>query len=427
MHDDVRQALGTALNAALQALQSLSLPVDTYLIWRKNEAGGWAGTYELRPNFSPIYAALDWEALGRDLGEAIRRHHPAYLGTVGSSVFGTLRLTPSWVLQQSVVHLGKLHRSLSVPQAAIDAVVQEFAAFVDGPTIPMSLAAPLVNFRTDESVDKIDLPKGLAIRRLSEDEVSDIHGGNVGLLPWLPRPTIIQMCEFALAGDFSEIKLVGEGLLPQVSQAFQEVQDSLSRAVLALRTFKTGQIGFYGFRLRPKGFCPVPGTTSYGVEQIPIGSYQLAGAEIQAFVDHARAIFSPLHASLEMACSRLADAETRRQQRDRLLDAVIGLEAVFLANVGKEEYRGEMRYRFSLNYSTLYDAPADRLEAFRVARSLYDLRSRLAHGGAVSAMSEKLGSEKLPLAEAALRGMRNPPNDDSKIPHKRGSASLPRP
>src|SRR5262249_15860472 len=116
--------------------------------------------------------------------------------------------------------------------------------------------------------------------------------------------------------------------------------------------------------------------------------------------DHARLVFSDLHLSLEVACSRLGDAETRLQPRDAIMDAVIGLEAILLAQAGKEQYRGEMRYRFSLNYSILFQSPDDRPPHLYAARSLYGLRSTIAPGGQVKE-PVAVGPDRLTLHQAA--------------------------
>ena len=106
---------------------------------------------------------------------------------------------------------------------------------------------------------------------------------------------------------------------------------------------------------------------------------------------------------MEMACSRLADAQIRLRPHDRLVDAVIGLESLLLAGLRNEDRRGELKFRFSSHYSALFAAPEDRLRAFRVAKDLYDLRSTIAHGGMPREGNCRVGDERLSLQDAALR------------------------
>jgi hypothetical protein len=51
----------------------------------------------------------------------------------------------------------------------------------------------------------------------------------------------------------------------------------------------------------------------------------------------------------------------------------------------------------------LFDGPEARHRAFRVAKDLYDLRSTIAHGGALTADAHRIGDEKLTLDGAAIR------------------------
>src|SRR5207253_2441648 len=153
------------------------------------------------------------------------------------------------------------------------------------------------------------------------------------------------------------------------------VQEQLDRAVMAIRTFTSRPIGYEVLRVKPKSLYPVPGAgAKQWNEHIPIAMALLRVDEVRALQEYAGHVFAPLHPSLEMACRRLADAVVRPRARDKILDAVVGLEAILLAAAGKEEYRGELRYRFSINYSSLQSSPKERYQAFLLARNMYDLR-----------------------------------------------------
>jgi hypothetical protein len=117
-------------------------------------------------------------------------------------------------------------------------------------------------------------------------------------------------------------------------------------------------------------------------------------------VKHADLIFACSEPAMEMACSRLADAANRTKPQDRIVDAVIGMEAILLAGLGNEEGRGELSFRFSLNYSTLFKTPEDRQHGYRVARDLYRLRSIIAHGTSLDEENLKIAGAKPKLPEA---------------------------
>jgi hypothetical protein len=98
--------------------------------------------------------------------------------------------------------------------------------------------------------------------------------------------------------------------------------------------------------------------------------------------------------------STISDAENRIRPEDQLIDAVIGLEAILLASV---EDRTELKFRFALNYSTLASNPTERLNYFRTAKHLYDLRSKIAHGMKFTTSNVKIGNNRFTLGAAATK------------------------
>jgi hypothetical protein len=85
-----------------------------------------------------------------------------------------------------------------------------------------------------------------------------------------------------------------------------------------------------------------------------------------------------IDSQLELACSRLAEAEVRLSLRDQLLDAVIGLDALLLG----KPYPGEQRKVFSLRYASLKPKES-RLQAYKEAYLIYGARNDAAHGNQV--------------------------------------------
>jgi hypothetical protein len=404
MNDEIKVPFRGALRQTLAVLRSVDRDrSEVHLIWRRTGPRAWQGEYEPRPSLVPVFSpgAVDWDALSKDLGESLRAHQPEYLGMVGSSITGLLSLTPSFLLQRLVLEIWRRHSTFDVSDNVIETLVEEWAAFVDSPVIPVEYLAHLINFSADEEINGIALPQGVTLKRLDDNEITELYGGPMEALMFPPNQRPVGIHEFALIGAFDEPKIVGGGITGE-SAEFGEIRNVLNRAILAFRTFKKGGIGFETIRLRERRFCPVPfGARIFSQEHVPFGGYHLAYEELEVFQRHAELVSANLHPSIEMACSRLGDAETRIQARDRIVDAVIGLEAILLAGTGKEEQRGEMRYRFSLNYSTHFVAPEEKFRAFQTAKELYDLRSRIAHGGSLDGTAVKYGGEKVTLAEVA--------------------------
>jgi hypothetical protein len=283
-------------------------------------------------------------------------------------------------LTSAVQHLWKTAGTLDVPDEAIDELVDDWCAFLDSSTIALSITVPLLNFSGDHEIAAVTLPSGLFIMRLTDEQINRVYGGH----PLMPRPSrgLVGPCEYAITGTITEEKIIGEWR-PAANERNQ-LSEKLDRAILSLRTFKPFAIGYDQVHIRPVRFNPylVVGSLGFGNSYTPYGHYPLAKAEVPLLEGHAAYFTNPLHSSLEAACTRLSDAAVRGQPRDKLLDAVIGLEAILLADPYTDDKdRGELRYRFAMNYSALQTAPSARRDAFRSAKKLYDCRSRVAHGG----------------------------------------------
>ena len=179
-------------------------------------------------------------------------------------------------------------------------------------------------------------------------------------------------------------------VLTQIARGNRIVGDKFDRAVTALRTFKAGYVGYEKICGTAMTFCPL-NVGEYGHSDlfIPLGHYSISESEATVLAGHSKAMHAVRDSAMQMACRRLADAETRLHDEDRLVDAVIGLEAWLLTDGN----RSELSYRFALNYSTLGTTPAERYELYQRARTLYSLRSSIAHGGEPATSSQPLSDE----------------------------------
>ena len=401
MHAEPRDLLRQAILASIPHLQPLVAQFsEQYQVWRKIDDSRWHSEFQLRPDMVKVFCEADKQIneASAAFWDSFAAHHPEYDGTIG---FGGYQF--NWAMDRSYIvgsafdYLWRQHKTFDLSDAQVEAIVQEFADFVDSPTVRLRFLAQLVNFRMP--ADSLALPSGLAIRRLSEDEVSEFHGGRMGTLAQIPYQSL-GIHEFVLAGELDEPKILGNSQ-PQAETVADRAKEVLDKAVLSLRTFKEGHVGYDYIHFRPVTFCPI-GLFSVGAgdKYIPMGSYSLTVSEYEALTKHAELIFACSEPAMKMACSRLGDAENRTRPEDRIIDAVIGMEALLLAGV--DGRRGELSFRFSLNYAMLF--PTDeRQDAYRLARDLYSLRSRIAHGSSVDEGKLKIAGEKLTLSEAGKR------------------------
>lgn len=319
---------------------------------------------------------FDWTKLSPAFDSLFRKHYPAYVESVGVQGL-RVRLEPEGIAHKIVAELWKRQWPATPSSDDMEVLLSEFEQFVDTQTIDVDCLAPLEGFRADGGVDEIPLPNGVTIRRLTEREVSELFGGwdlEVGVL-----------CEFALVGQFQLDKRLGAmpPVEPGEAPTLMPIQKTLNRTETAMRCFKSGGLSYRDVRITPRKFVPFPMPGSSTSSSPVAGSYKVSHDEVPALQQHVGFFSDSLHLALELAAERLAEAEGRTRQRDRLLDAVIGLEAVLLFNPGSEVYRGELRYRFAVNYSTLAHPPAQRYIDFKSAQAVYDTRSAIAHGARV--------------------------------------------
>jgi hypothetical protein len=403
MHDEVKDTLRAAIAQVGPALQChVGQFTEPFLVWRK-EGEQWHGEYQERPSLMNIFAAArrQMDEAGTDFLRACRQHHPEYGGMVGFPCSGRMNILyqPGFILGQVMGTLWTRYGIFQPVADAVEVIVQEFADFIDQPRMRLRFMAQLLNYRMEPAT--IALPKGLVIRRLSEQEVSDIHGGPLWQLGFTPRRSMGPL-QYAIEGEFEMPKVFGDA--PDNDQGGGNIRGQLDRAVLALRTFKEGQVGYDHVRFRTMRFCPIPlPSFGYGDLHIPFGQYTISNNEVEPLREHAAMVLACMEPGMEMACSRLADAQVRLRPHDRLVDAVIGLESLLLAGLRNEDRRGELKFRFSLHYSTLFGTAEERHRAFRVAKDLYDLRSVIAHGGSPQQANCRVGDERLSLQDAALR------------------------
>lgn len=356
MNDEVKIALKNAITMSLPILQPLTVQyTEPHLVWSRDGEQRWHGEYKDQPSFLSIFSASSkpLEEIGSEFLQLFRSHYPRFGGLLGLASLGLTNIVndPSYILGNALIELWDRYGTFECGDDAVEAIVQEFAEFVDSPTLRIRFEAQLLNYKMKRQ--KIEFAGNMTIRQLTEKEVSEIYGGSIRLLIRLiPKPTI-GIHDFVLEGEFEEPKIFGDQPLSE-SLATSTVRPNLDKAILALRTFKEGRIGYDYVRFKPIKYCPLPLTAmGYGDLYVPLGEYNVSDEEIEPLQRHARLIYSKLDPAMELACSRLSDAQTRLHARDRLVDAVIGLEALLLAGLPKEG-RGELRYRFAINYSTMF-------------------------------------------------------------------------
>lgn len=105
--------------------------------------------------------------------------------------------------------------------------------------------------------------------------------------------------------------------------------------------------------------------------------YVLESSEVESL----RLVFDAIHdisnPNLRVALSRLNRQYTRETEDDRIIDAVVALESIYLANANDE-----LKFRLGIRVVAHLggDDVAERERLFELVSASYDLRSRIVHG-----------------------------------------------
>lgn len=123
------------------------------------------------------------------------------------------------------------------------------------------------------------------------------------------------------------------------------------------------------------------GQTIYWPFQIEQKPETLDAASLSAKVAAYLDLPEKTRAGLRIALERLRAAQIHSWYHERIMDLGIALEATLFG--GGERYPGEIKYRFTIRGTVLYGGdPQQRKKTASLLKALYDIRSRVAHGGA---------------------------------------------
>jgi len=393
--DEIRRATTTFF----AELQRTPVPEEGQWIYERNAAGNWQGSFVSRPGGYALLAAHQAlvDRLSDELTAVLTADYPDHMQSIG--IGGS-----SGILQAHMI-IGRLaHEALTrfgsfaISDEQLDQLLTEVATFFDSPTIQLRLMAPVLNVHGSRDIPPISFPGGIVMRPITDEEFTDTYGGNP---IFRGTRSLFTFPDFVFVREIEVEKIIGRRPGP-ADDLFKPTQELLDRCILALSSFKDGgPVGYDGVRVVP---AELAFGAAFGIQQlwgndhVPSGHYDLTPDEAPTLEAYAK-LFENIHSTLEMACQRLVDATRRTKARDSIVDAVIGLESMLLVEAGNEKQRGEMRFRFALNYAALF-AVAERKDAFYTARDLYDIRSLIAHGGEPK-QKEKINAKEMTLHEIA--------------------------
>jgi hypothetical protein len=355
------------------AAQSIGMPQVTSVPYRKweSQANGWRSAASFR-NHPMIFSSGH---LSRDLldacGAEIRKYAPGLFRGI-HSIGSIAPIEESRVIDNLLGVCWRRWGTLLCNEAQRLEVISELFHFLQTKEVKYLLVAPVLNLELSGSSKEVVFDDALRIRRLSDEEATEIIETS--------QTEMYPSSKFAITSDFTVRCGFGEAVNCNEMSAAIEI---MRQVELSLRLVKGGKVGVQGIHFFQKGFGLIGGKVACGFPEyfIPRDIYEVDDDFAQKLVLAWKQIKCGIHDDLKSAIERLNLAEVRVDSKDRVLDGVIGLESLLLRDGGDETYRGELRFRFALHYSVLTGIKSKRLERFKLARSLYDFRSSIAHGG----------------------------------------------
>lgn len=400
MKQTSRDAIQAALITLLAELKTSPIPQEGHWVYERNVDGNWQGAFVLRPGGYSLLAPHESlvQRLSDELSPVLNADYPDHMSWIGLSGGSSGILQPRMIVGGLAHECLRRHGSFAVNEQQLDELMQSTADFFDRPNIRIRISAPVLNVHGPRDVPPIAFASGITMRPITDEEATLFYGGNP---IFANAGRMFVFPDFVFVRDIDIPKVIGKHAEVSGEPFWKQTQNLLDRYILAISSFKDGDpVGYDGLRLSATELAfgaAVGGQHFWGNEHVPIGHYNLAAEEAPKIEAYAK-LFEDIHPTLEMACQRLVDSNRRTKPRDSIVDAIIGLESILLVEIG-ERNRGETRFRFSLNYASLF-THTERENAFYTARDLYDLRSQIAHGGEPKG-KVNIGGKEMNLYEAA--------------------------
>ena len=187
------------------------------------------------------------------------------------------------------------------------------------------------------------------------------------------------------------------------------IQDQSAQLLTALRLMGLGRVPLgKRWSRQEEPFFGIGGTSSGGAAGLAFGNPTLNLAAFEAADEEIIRLTGQVadiegDDSLALALRRFETAYDRRIDEDRLIDHWIGLEALFTSSEERQETVDKISRRIG---RLLGSDVAIRSEVRERARTLYDVRSRVVHGGKPSSKGPKVlaaADEAEQLLRQALR------------------------
>lgn len=348
----------------------------------------WGYTVKVtEPGFTAAPTELeDWEGLIRDCGEVLKAM-PSYLEAVRvireEEPFAsqlTLVASPERILRELLARVLEEEASLQYRAATLDPIYEAIEDYFYRDTVECVYLAPLRRFRMEPT--SIQLDPDLALIRIP-DKVREgrwlrAMTGWVGAdMDWaVAQAEYALQLRLELKKDLVSDPHVTPDGRPGVVIAREKFADVCS----ALRVFKSGRLGYQYITMEPASWTPSPGRAGWGPTAKPIlgEPYELFEKETEAFRKWWRAFQSASatkRKEMDVPLARFNRGYIEGDARERLVDHMIGFEALLLQS------EGELSYRLALRGAAMLGKDAGQRQTIRdELKAAYNQRNSIVHG-----------------------------------------------
>jgi len=257
-------------------------------------------------------------------------------------------------------------------QQLLEKLYSEFEDFIINDQIPMRDYVYLENF--DSDVDRIDVEKGLVIRKITNEELERLLQSS----RWAPSAFFHRVPpKYVLETTYTRRKTIGKDR----GQRPTDSAGRLYRLVTALRLFKPGAVGFNAISTSPESPFLWGHTRSGPAMMTFLGQkYFFHKTELTQFKDFWVGLsksYALKSRRLEIAIRRFENAYQKTNLEDKLIDFMIAFEALFFKRGESGEFRHKLGVRVSKLLGNSYE------ERKRIAEEInkfYGKRSNIVHG-----------------------------------------------
>jgi hypothetical protein len=393
--DNPKELFERALKRVLPTLDRIvRIQKEPWTVYRRSGENSWSSATEERPDLLRTLVTAEHliEQEAEPIRDWLQNEHSHYLGQI--HLYG-MNSTPSqsktYPLAQLLDAYWRTYKTFALADDRVTAIAESSLEVIKTNRVKVRVVAPLRNLVT--AVHDIKLTNELSLFQMSEELITQLHGGPVWSALMNRRSTFFLFEDHALTGE-TDIALQFGAPTDPVDLSQLSLHPELNRAILAMRLLKDGAVAYDRIHHSFIGFSPVPANFPTTIApEAPLSLYDLSQSDAEQLPSIVSQLDQSSDQAFYLAARRLSDAQLRTSPEDRILDAVTGLEAILLSAIYNAEDRGEKSYRCSLHYACLGNSPDDKMQRFRTLKDLYGHRSTIAHGDLLG-NSLKVGSKK---------------------------------